>query len=290
MNGTYGTTRPANINPDDAEVFYIYRPSRSEDSPEFPNFKKLKAEDVLKACTYSGENNSSISLLGMYTLRLPMNEFGKKGIYTIYIKPKEIEADIVSFSTLSAFPDVKGVVFRIGGDISSLADNGKLVGYRIENGEEYRLITSSNRCIPVPQNSNNAGESNVRYALNETGQFLFCTLTPLVSMPFLNETSESIGTVKLVNTKFNPVMLEVEMVEHDAETISTMLEGDQLRNLDTQVITTFNKDGGIYHQASYGNLVNPGRGMHYDFKIVKDEIFDYKEEEKFKDIKDNAGI
>ena len=82
-------------------------------------------------------------------------------------------------------------------------------------------------------------------------------------------------------------MVEIEMVEHDAETISTMLEGDQLRNLDMGTITTFNKDGGIYHQARYGNAVNPDDNEHYDFKVSQgDSEIMYNEEESLKNIKD----
>lgn len=91
------------------------------------------------------------------------------------------------------------------------------------------------------------------------------------------------------STKFNPVTVEIEMVEHDADTISTMLEGDQLRNLDTGTITTFNKEGGIYHQAKYGNATVPEENEHYDFKVTQDDNnIAYDEEENFKDIKSNV--
>ena len=64
------------------------------------------------------------------------------------------------------------------------------------------------------------------------------------SIPYIGKSSQRIS---LINTKFDAIMLEIEMVDHDLETISTMLEGDQLRNLETNTITTFNEDGGIYH-------------------------------------------
>ena len=77
------------------------------------------------------------------------------------------------------------------------------------------------------------------------------------------------------------------MVDHDIDTVSTMLEGTQLRNLDNGTITTFNRDGSVYHQAEYGNIVNPGEGIHYDFKIQKDENIDHGEESKLQDVIEN---
>ena len=46
-------------------------------------------------------------------------------------------------------------------------------------------------------------------------------------------------------------MIEVEMVDHDIETLSIMQEGDQVRNLDNGRVTTYNFDGEIYKQAEY---------------------------------------
>jgi len=46
-------------------------------------------------------------------------------------------------------------------------------------------------------------------------------------------------------------MIEIEMVDHDADTISYMLEGDQARNRDTGIITTYNEENEIYHQTDY---------------------------------------
>ena len=53
---------------------------------------------------------------------------------------------------------------------------------------------------------------------------------------------------------------------------------------DTGVITTFDMDGNIYHQAAYGNIVNPNRDIHTDFKIpYTDEIIS-NEENKLEEI------
>lgn len=294
MNGTYGTVKPATINPNEADVFYFYRPSWSTDSPDFTAFKKLDEGCLTKAQYLDEENDSKITLPGMYNLKLPMDKFDKKGIYTVYIKPKEKPASIVASGSLIAFPDVIGVVFQ--SSVLGVNSNNDLVGYRVDflddNGDVtgYKIISSNNFCKPVYQNSNNPAENGVRYSLSSNYEELtFCTLTPSATMSFATSTNEAnIGkNVLISSTKFNPVTVEIEMVEHDDETISTMLEGDQLRNLDMGTITTFNKDGGIYHQARYGNVVNPTEGKHYDFKVGQnDEEIIFNEEESLNDIKE----
>ena len=291
MNGTYGTIKPATISPDEADVFYFYRPSRSSDAADFTAFQKMP-DGCLSTCNYVDDANTSI-LPGMYNLKLPMDKFGKKGIYTIYIKPKENSLKVAGFGSLVSFPDVNGIVFEKN-SLNDYTATNELVGYRIEFTDgSYKIITSSNLCEPVKQNSNNASENSVRYALNSNGSLIFCTMTPSDTMSFVaaNTTVNDLTgqDVTIVNTNFNPVMIEVEMVEHDAETISTMLEGDQLRNLDEGMITTFNKDGGIYHQAIYGNVVKPDEGKHYDFKITKTDTVAYSEEDEFNDIKSEVN-
>ena len=67
--------------------------------------------------------NANITLAeafgGLYTLKLPTNDFGVKGIYTIIIKPIEIRTKIVDSGILSAYPDIKGILF----DLSTIPTN-----------------------------------------------------------------------------------------------------------------------------------------------------------------------
>ena len=66
----------------------------------------------------------------------------------------------------------------------------------------------------------------------------------------------------MVNTMFEPVMLDIEMVDHDADTISNMLEGSQVRDLENGLITTFNENNQIYHQAEVFTLKENGRPIY----------------------------
>ena len=290
-NGTYGIKKPAFIDYNDVDIFYYYRPNRNSESPDFSEFKKLDAEDVFSACYCDDE-----ILPGMYDLKLPVDKFGEKGIYTIYIKPKEIVTTIVDVSTLTGnFSNIRGIVINANSVGSLSVSNGSLVGYRVEyfnNGvrsQDYRIITSNNFCEGVAQNLNTTTQKSIRYRFNDSSNLVFCTLTPTTAMSFKANALPNIGTtgqeIRLVNTKFNPVCLELEMVEHDEETISTMLEGDQIRNLNAGLITTFDKDGNIYHQAEYGNVVNVERGLNSDFKIKHEDSYISSEKTDMESIK-----
>jgi len=305
-NGTYGIKKPAFITSNDVDIYYFYRPSRSTDSNNFTMFKLL---DSSLLSTVKGEevagDTGGITLPGMYNLRLPVDKFGLPGIYTIYIKPKELNATILDVSWLAAYTNIRGIVLdssTISTKDTSIFNNGGLVGYRVDyfsNGERIdmsRLITSSNRCEPVTQNFNSPNGNPIKYVFNDSSNLIFCTLTPSTNMSFENgdnynaNSNPPIGvknqTIKLVSTKFNPVCLEIEMTTHDIEDVATMLEGDQLRNLDYGLISTFNKDGEIYHQANYGHVVNKSIKLNADFKVVNDQTnINNDEKENMKKIK-----
>lgn len=302
MNSTYGTKRPAFITSNDVDIFYTYRPNRNTDSSEFSGFKKIDS-NILSTVDAKDENGLSLGTLpGAYNLKLPLSIFGNVGIYTIYIKPKEIDATILDVSSLASYSNIRGIVISENNNSGSaeIFNNGGLVGYRVEyintdDGErssEYRFITSNNRCEPVAQNMNNSTQKGVTYRFNDSSNLLFCTLTPSAAMSFNSNNTPFIGTVgqniKLINTKFNPVMYEIELVEHDIETISTMLEGDQIRNLNSGLITTFTKNGEIYHQAHYGHVVDKNTGLNADFKEkVENDVYS-EEKDKMKEIKEGG--
>lgn len=278
-NGTYGTKRPAYITSNDVEILYTYRPDRNTDSTEFSNntYKKLDS-DILTIV----QDESSTSIPGMYNIKLPLDKFGEAGIYTIYIRPKEISCTISDVSTLMAYPNVRGIIINTG-DVSDITDtsifnNGNLVGYRVEyfgsdgRMDEYRLITSNNKCIPVNQNSTVSSNNGTKYRLNDSNtSLIFCTLTPSTAMSFKPNDTPFIGNIgqqiKLINTKFDPICIELELTEHDIESVATMLEGDQIRDLNNNRITTFDKNGEIYHQADCGHVVDKNDGVNADFKI-----------------------
>ena len=256
-NGVYGQTIPSQITSSDVDIFYSYSESRSSDSAELTVFKKLPST-LLRTQTRQLEEGSDSVLEGMYKINLPLNEFSKKGFYTVYIKPREIKAKIQLVSQLSEFPDVTGIVIDSNDMTDSsnktlLLTNNSLVGYRVvylKSGSRMdycRIITSNNKSEPIiKQLSGNKRVTAYRY--NNSSELVFITLTPSMSTSFAPTVQPYIGEnnqdILLINTKFSPIMLDIELTEHDVETLTTMLEGSQVFNQDNGLVTTFNKKRG----------------------------------------------
>jgi hypothetical protein len=256
--GNYGTIRPADVSVEDVEILYAYSPNRED-----LNTVELSTLDPLEVLIPTNDPNSTIEVLGgMYTLKLPTSAFGSKGYYNIIIRPKQIRTSIVGCGVLSDLADTQGVIFDINQIPSadqSKFENGNLVGYRIEylndDGSKinnlYRIITSNNRALQIPQTTGN-GNSVPSWSFNDNTSTTFCTVTPS-SAPYVKPNAVPfIGTpqqnVIITNTFFDPVMLEVEMVEYDDESLAYALYGNQTKSLEDGVYTIYNFGDQIYKQ------------------------------------------
>jgi len=267
--GTYGIVRPADISPDDVEIFYHFTPSR--DTIGDTTLTKLDPTQVLIKIDNPNKSQSNVTGFevfgGMYTLKLPVATFGAKGFYTIIIKPIEIRTSIVDVGVLSAYPDIKGLVFdmsNIPAQFLNRFENDGLVGYRIEYlntnttatdaklNNFFRVITSNNRAEPVNQNLTNSNQKAIRYRFNDNSTLTFCTVSPASAsnvkpnaLPFIGQPNQQ---VIITNTYFNPIMIEVEMVQHDVETLAFALFGNQTKSLEDGIYTIYNFNNDIYKQ------------------------------------------
>jgi hypothetical protein len=261
--GTYGIVRPADVTQDDMEVFYTFAESRDKIGSNL--IKIANPNDVLIKLNNPNRNTAFEMFGGMYTLKLPTNLFSSKGIYTIIIKPVEIRTKIVDVGVLSAFPDIKGLLFDLSTIPSNFVtkfENNNLIGYRIEYLDQttsdvkvnnlFRVITSNNRAEPVNQNLTNSNQKAIRYRFNDNSSLVFCTLSPNSASNVQPNTFPFIGNpnqdVIITNTFFNPIMIEVEMVEHDIETLAYALLGNQTKSLEDGVYTIYNFSNQIYKQ------------------------------------------
>jgi hypothetical protein len=260
--GNYGTIRPADVSIDDVEIFYSYTPNRETiNSVElFP----LDPAQVLIPAT--DPNNVSEIFGGLYTLKLPTTIFGTKGFYNIIIRPKQIRTTIQDCSVLVDNQDVKGIVFNINQiptELQNRFENGNLVGYRVEYLKEqtgtgqdkiqnlFRIITSNNRALPVPQ-AQGTTNASVAYSFNDNSTSVFCTVSPSSApsikpnaVPFIGNPQQE---VIITNTFFDPVMLEIEMVEFDDETLAYALFSNQTKSLEDGIYTIYNFGNQIYRQ------------------------------------------
>lgn len=275
MNNTYGSIRPSLVDvSNDVEIFYHYRPTRNSEDEIFSNFKKVEnVTSMLSAATYEDEKevgDFDIRLPGMYNLSLPVSIFGRVGFYTIYIRPKEIKAKIMDIGVLAAYTDINGIIINMNEqkDQSTLFQNDCLNGYRIDYFEDdggtlkrqdyYRIITGCNRCEPITQNLSSSSSNSNGYRFNSSGSLCFLTVTPNSSPSYKAGSNPFIGApnqvIRISNTKFDPVMIEVEICRHDIETLNTAIDGDQIRSLDNGLLTTYNENGEIYSQKEFFSL------------------------------------
>jgi hypothetical protein len=90
---------------------------------------------------------------------------------------------------------------------------------------------------------------------DSSSNYVFCTVSPSSSPTFKPNAKPYIGEpgveVKVINTFFTPQLYTIEMVTHDFDTLSYMLEGDQTNDRDNAIITTYNDKHEIYHQSDY---------------------------------------
>lgn len=267
--GVYGIVRGADVSIEDMEVFYHYTPIRGEVGNT--GLIRLNSSDVLSKVDNPNKDQSGVTtfetLGGMYTLKLPVETFGAKGVYTILIKPVEIRTKITDTGVLSSNADIRGLIFdsnTVPANFISRFENNQLVGYRIEYlttdttatdaklNNVFRIITSNNKAEPVNQNLSNSNQKAIRYRLNDNSSLVFCTISPSSSGALKPNASPFIGVpnqqVIITNTFFDPIMLEVEMVEYDVESLAVGLFGNQTKSLEDGIYTIYNFNNEIYKQ------------------------------------------
>jgi len=267
--GSYGIVRPADVSPDDVEILYHYSANRI--STTGFTLKKLTSNQVLTPVLHNSATTTDIQapnneiLGGLYNLQLNASDFSNLGIYTLYIRPKQIRTTVMDCGILASLPSVRGVVI----DLSNVpsADRNKftpqgLVGYRIEyinpNDNKklpnfYKIVTSSFYCTPVTANLNTTTQKSVRYQYSEGAtNFMFLTVTPSSAPSNKPNTVPFIGSpgqkIILTNTYFNPTTIQIDMVEHDASTLANALYGNQTKAVTPGIYTIYDKENNIYRQ------------------------------------------
>jgi hypothetical protein len=289
--GNYGVVRPSDVSPEDVEIILHYTPSRDVTT----NFTLTRLDSLQYLRPYY--NNSSIGgtttelLGGLYNLTLPADQFNALGIYTLYLRPTQIRTKINDCGVLSSSPNVKGIIINIQDVPSEYQNkfiNQGLVGFRVEylnsDGTKvanfYRVITSSFYCEPVTINLTNTLQNSIRYRYSEgSTNLIFCTLTPSSSpstkpnaTPFIGNPNQNII---ITNTFFDPTVVEVELVEHDASTLAIALYGNQTKSIEDGVYTIYDSGNNIYKQYNLYEIrdqfnellyeVRQNRGTNIDF-------------------------
>ena len=67
-----------------------------------------------------------------------------------------------------------------------------------------------------------------------------------------------------------------------------MIKGNQIRNIDKSLITTFDGEGGIYHQALFGTITDSEGGLHHEFRLPLEDSVDASELDNLETIEMNV--
>ena len=290
--GSYGTIRPSDVSPQDVEIIMNYTPTR--DVTDQFVLTKLDAPTILKPYFANSETggNAGVEVLGgLYNLTLPANQFNALGIYTLYLRPAQIRTVITDCGVLSALPNVKGLVIDISNvptQYQNKFDPQGLVGFRIEylnnDGSKipnfFRVVTSSFYCEPVVTNEVNTSQKSIRYRyVDGDSNLIFLTLSPSSSptnkpnaTPYIGQPDQDII---ITNTFFNPISLEVEMVEYDISSLAIALYGNQTKSIDDGIYTIYDSQNNIYRQYNLYEIRDQFNALLYEVRQNRNDNIDF---------------
>jgi hypothetical protein len=278
--GTIGNVRPSDVNIEDIEIIFTFSPNRTT-PPQI--IGKLESTDVL-----SEINLEDDLVQGLYNLQLTPETFNEIGIYNLYIKPKEYILNISDCGVLSTIQSVRGIIIDINDipELSNRFSSNGLAGFKIEYYDEnndkirnlFRIITSSNRCLPENNNTTSTTQSSVRYRFSdsETSNLLFLTVSPSTTNNVKPNVSPFLGVpgqkIILSNTFFNPLLIEIEITEHDIDTIALGIYGNQSKSKADGILTYYTKEGNIYKQFDVFETENSEGLVDYEVKLERNII------------------
>ena len=290
--GSYGTIRPSDVSPADVEIQMVYTPTR--DVTDTFVLTNLDAQTLLRPYfnnSQTGGNNGVEVLGGLYNLTLPATTFNALGIYTLYLRPAQIRTVITDCGVLSALPNVKGLVIDLSNVptqyINKFVPQG-LVGFRIEylnaDGSKipnfFRVVTSSFYCEPVVTNDVNTTQKAIRYRyVDGVSNLLFLTLSPSSSptnkpnaTPFIGQPDQDII---ITNTFFNPVTIEIEMVEYDISSLAIAIYGNQTKSIDDGIYTIYDSQNNIYKQYNLYEIRDQFNALLYEVRQNRGANIDF---------------
>jgi hypothetical protein len=290
--GSYGTIRPSDVSPTDVDIIMNYTPTR--DVTDQFVLTKLDAQTILRPYFANSETggNAGVEVLGgLYNLTLPANQFNALGIYTLYIRPAEIRTVISDCGVLSALPNVKGIIIDIS-DVPTQYQNKfvpqGLVGFRVEylnpDGSKipnfFRVVTSSFFCEPVVTNEVNTTQKAIRYRyVDGDSNLIFLTLSPSSSptnkpnaTPYIGQPDQDII---ITNTFFNPVSVEIEMVEYDISSLAIALYGNQTKSIDDGIYTIYDANDNIYRQYNLYEIRDQFNALLYEVRQSRGNNIDF---------------
>jgi len=288
--GSYGIVRPADVSPEDVDIYYHYVKDR--DTASEVTLKTLDATSILTPVYHNDDTGGTpnVEILGgLYNLKLEATDFGELGVYTLHLRPKQIRTKITDCGVLASLPSVRGLVIDLANvpsvDLNKFSPQG-LVGYRIEyiNPTDskkvpnfYRVVTSNFYCEPITTNLTNSTQKALRYRYSDSAtNLMFLTITPSAAPSTRPTTIPYIGqpeqTIIMTNTYFNPTTIEIDMVEHDSSTLANALYGNQSKAMESGIYTIYDKDNNIYKQYNLYEIKDDLNETLYEIREERTDI------------------
>ena len=284
--GVYGINRSSDVSIEDIDIFYNFTTDRNTENLDMFRIDPLQVLSELQIPEDEQETGVDTLLEGLYNLKLPATIFNEIGIYTIYIKPKSFKLNIVECGVLASLPNIRGIIINKNDLPANLRGNNALQGYRIEyyNNDTglkirnvVRHIVTSNTVVSVTENNGSTSQKSVRYRFDDTGNLIFLQLTPSSAsnlkpsqIPFIGISGQKIS---ISNTFFNPICLEVEMVENDIDSIVDIVAGEQIKDVDNGILTHFDKNREIIKQFDLYKIEDRDNGITlHEVKQRRDNI------------------
>jgi hypothetical protein len=290
--GSYGTIRPSDVSPSDVDIIMNYTPSR--DATDNFVLTQLDAQTILRPYfenSETGGNAGTEVIGGLYNLTLPANQFNALGIYTLYLRPAQIRTTITDCGVLSALPNVKGIIVDLNNVPPQFQNKfvpQGLVGFRIEylnnDGSKipnfFRVVTSCFYCEPVVTNETNTSQKAIRYRyVDGDSNLLFLTVSPSSSptnrpnaTPFIGQPDQNII---ITNTFFNPVTVEIEMVEYDISSLAIALYGNQTKSIDDGIYTIYDSQNNIFRQYNLYEIRDQFNALLYEVRQNRGDNIDF---------------
>ena len=135
-------------------------------------------------------------------------------------------------------------------------------------------------CEPVVSQQVNSSQNTIRYRYVDGGSdLIFCTLSPTsapsnkpTATPFIGQPNQNII---VTNTFFNPMTIDIQMAEHDIDTLAIALYGNQTKSIEDGVYTLYDTSGNIYKQYNLFEIRDTFNELLYEVRQERDQNIDF---------------
>ena len=79
----------------------------------------------------------------------------------------------------------------------------------------------------------------------------------------------------MTNTFFNPISVDIELAEHDIDTLAIALYGNQTKSMEDGIYTLYDRNLNIYKQYNLFEIRDEFNNLLYEVRQDRDENIDF---------------